>query len=97
MIQRMIETVAEKFNVDPLDIVNQHGKKTRDVSTAKYVCAFLLKDKMAKTQIAALLGRSNSQYAYSAIARVYSRGQEDHDFHMTVVNLCEEFGVNMNR
>ena len=93
MIQKIIEDVAEQFNVDPIDIVHPHGKTGRDISTSRYVCAFLLKNKLPMDKIAALLGRRNDQYGYAAVKRVETRSLEDHSFYMKVLKLSERFGV----
>ena len=95
-IQTIIEEAAAAFNVDPIDIVAQYGKVGRDISTARYVCAFLLREYLAKDKIAALLGRRNSQYAYAAIKRTQTRCQEDHDFHLKVLKLSDRFCVQWN-
>ena len=95
-IQTIIEEAAAAFNVDPMDIVDRNGKTGRDISTARYVCAFLLRDHLAKDKIASLLGRRNHQYAYAAIKRVQTRSQEDHDFHLKVLKLSDRFCVQWN-
>ena len=91
-IQKVIEATAKEFNVDPIDIVHPHGKAGRDISTARYVCAFLLRDMLAMDRIASLLGRRNNQYAYGAIDRVYSRSREDHSFFDRVAYLADRLG-----
>ena len=93
MIQRIIETVAEEFKVNPIDIVWRDGKTGRDISAARYVCAFMLKGKMPMDQIAALLGRRNGQYGYSAVKRVEERSATDHEFYMRVLKLADLLGV----
>ena len=95
-IQTIIEEAAAAFNVDPMDIVDRNGKVGRKISTARYVCAFLLRDHLAKDKIAALLGRRNSQYAYAAIKRVQTRSQEDRDFYKKVLKLSDRFCVQWN-
>lgn len=95
-IQTIIEAAAAEFKVDPIDIVHPHGKASRDISTARYVCAFLLREYLAKDKIAALLGRRNHQYAYAAIKRVQSRSQKDHDFCQKVLKLSDRFCVQWN-
>ena len=95
-VQEVIEATAEEFGVDPIDIVHPHGKAGRDISTARYVCAFLLRDRLAMDRIASLLGRRNKQYAYGAIDRVYSRSQEDHSFFVRVDSLADRFGGRWN-
>ena len=95
-IQTIIEEAAAAFNVDPMDIVDRNGKTGRDISTARYVCAFLLRDHLAKDKIAALLGRRNSQYAYAAIKRVQTRSQEDRYFQKKVLKLSDRFCVQWN-
>ena len=95
-IQTIIEEAAAAFNVDPIDIVAQYGKVGRDISTARYVCAFLLREYLAKDKIAALLGRRNSQYAYAAIKRVQTRSQEDRYFQKKVLKLSDRFCVQWN-
>lgn len=95
-IQKVIEATAKEFNVDPIDIVHPHGKAGRDISTARYVCAFLLRDMLPMDRIASLLGRRNNQYAYGAIDRVYSRSQEDHSFFDRVAYLADRFGARWN-
>lgn len=94
--QEIIEDAAQAFDVDPIDIVHPAGKTGRDISTARYVCAFLLRDTMSMAKIAALLGRRNDQYPYGAINRVRERSQEDHDFYLRVLKLSEKFGVRWN-
>lgn len=89
IIQTIIEETASEFGVDPIDIVDRYGKVGRDISSARYVCAFLLKDHLAKDKIAALLGRRNHQYAYAAIKRVIKRSQNDHDFLQKVTRLTD--------
>ena len=88
-IQTIIEEAAAEFGVDPMDIVDRNGKVGRDISTARYVCAFLLREHLAKDKIAALLGRRNHQYAYAAINRVIERSQTDHDFLKKVTRLTD--------
>lgn len=95
-IQTIIEEAAAAFNVDPMDIVDRNGKVGRDISTARYVCAFLLRDHLAKDKIASLLGRRNHQYAYAAIKRVQTRSQEDRHFQKKVLKLSDRFCVQWN-
>ena len=95
-VQKVIEATAEEFNVDPIDIVHPQGKTGRDISTARYVCAFLLRDMLPMDRIASLLGRRNNQYAYGAIDRVYARSQEDHSFFERVACLADRFGARWN-
>ena len=95
-IQTIIEEAAAAFNVDPIDIVAQYGKVGRDISTARYVCAFLLREYLPKDKIASLLGRRNHQYAYAAIKRTQTRCQEDHDFHLKVLKLSDRFCIQWN-
>jgi len=95
-IQTIIEDTAAEFGVDPIDIVHRYGKASRDISTARYVCAFLLREYLAKDKIASLLGRRNHQYAYAAIKRTQKRCQEDHDFHLKVLKLSDRFCIQWN-
>ena len=95
-VQRIIEAVAESFNVDAVSIVLEQATSTRKLSTARSVCAFLLKDKIPKDKIASLLGRKNNQYAYAAIERVYAKSQADHEYHARVDRLACRFGVRWN-
>ena len=92
-IQEIIESTAAEFGVDPVDIVDRYGKASRDISSARYVCAYLLEKHLPKDKIAALLGRRNHQYAYAAITRVQKRSQTDHDFFLKVLKLSDRFGV----
>ena len=92
-IQTIIEDTANEFNINPVDIVSRDGKASRDISTARYVCAYLLEKHLPKDKIAALLGRRNHQYAYAAITRVQKRSQTDHGFFLKVLKLSERFGV----
>jgi len=92
-IQEIIESTAAEFGVDPVDIVDRYGKVGRNISAARYVCAYLLKKHLPKDKIAALLGRRNHQYAYAAITRVQKRSQTDHDFFLKVLKLSDRFGV----
>ena len=91
-IQEVIEEVAATFKVDPIAILQQGGS-SRNVATSRYVCAFILKDSMAKTKIASLLGRRNDQYVYSAVNRVIAKSKEDHEFYLKVLKLTERFGI----
>ena len=95
-IQTIIEDTAAEFGVDPIDIVAQYGKVGRDISTARYVCAFLLREYLPKDKIASLLGRRNHQYAYAAIKRTQTRCREDHDFHLKVLKLADRFCIQWN-
>jgi len=95
-IQTIIEDTAAEFGVDPIDIVHRYGKVGRDISTARYVCAFLLREYLAKDKIAALLGRRNHQYAYAAIKRTQTRCREDHDFQLKVLKLADRFCIQWN-
>lgn len=93
MIQDIVEDTAAEFDVNPVDIVSRDGKASRDISSARYVCAYLLDNRLPKDKIASLLGRRNHQYAYAAITRVQKRSQTDHDFFLKVLKLSERFGV----
>jgi len=95
-IQTIIEEAAAEFGVDPMDIVDRYGKVGRDISSARYVCAFLLREYLPKDKIASLLGRRNHQYAYAAIKRVQIRSQDDHDFCQKVLKLSDRFCVQWN-
>ena len=95
-IQTIIEEAAAAFNVDPMDIVDRNGKVGRDISTARYVCAFLLREYLPKDKIASLLGRRNHQYAYAAIKRTQTRCQEDRYFQKKVLKLSDRFCVQWN-
>ena len=96
-IQTIIEDTADEFKVDPIDIVSRDGKTGMSISSARYVCAYLLEKHLPKDKIAALLGRRNHQYAYAAITRVQKRSQTDHDFFLKVLKLSERFGVVANK
>jgi chromosomal replication initiation ATPase DnaA len=91
-LQNIIEEVAKEFKVDPVAILTV-GSSSRNVSTARYVCAFLLKDCLPKTKVASLLGRRNDQYVYSAVNRVIDRSQTDHEFYLRVLKIGEKFGL----
>ena len=91
-IQKVIEEVAKQLKVDPVAILTV-GSSSRNVSTARYMCAFLLKDCLPKTKIASLLGRRNDQYVYSAVNRVIERSRNDHEFYLLVLKIGEKFGI----
>jgi len=91
MIQHVIERTAEEFGVDPRAILTRDG--TRAASTARIVCAFLLKDELTQAQIGSLLGRRAQSYKANSIKAVYKRCKNDHDYFVRVLKLSDEFGV----
>jgi len=95
-VQKVIEATAEEFNVDPIDIVHPHGKTNKDIRTARYVCAFLLRPSLNIRNIASVLGKKSTDYVHKSIDRVYSRSQEDHSFFDRVAYLADRFGARWN-
>ena len=90
-LQKLIERTAEEFGVDPRAILSRGG--TRAVSTARIVCAFLLKNELTQAEIGSLLGRRAQSYKSNSVKAVYKRSKEDHRYFVTVMKLAEEFGV----
>ena len=90
-LQKLIERTAEEFGVDPRAILSRGG--TRAVSTARIVCAFLLKNELTQAEIGSLLGRRAQSYKSNSVKAVYKRSKDNHAYFVTVMKLAEEFGV----
>ena len=91
-IRRILEAVADEFDVDPVALMScEQGN--RSVSTARAVCAFLLRGFLTTHQINMLLGKRSKSFASASMLRVYAKSAEDHRFYLRVDRLMALFGV----
>ena len=86
-IMEVIQSVADEFGVDPIDIIS-HPRGNRNLTAARAVCAWMLRGTISEPKIGKVLGRSSQSYVAGAVGRIKTMCKTDHNLQRRVMKLA---------